>query len=305
MDFHIEKLQALVNHIQRQQPDLLFFPSIGMIPATFALSNLRIAPLQVFGIGHPAPSGSDCIDALVTLRDLVSPEGTWLDRPVTFTDHPLVLGSYRAESYRSAAEFVVRRPATEVLTIGINAAYMKLNGEFLAAVRRVDEQVQGEHRLMFFPNLEGIFHFAAEREILTQFPAAQVMPRADYGTYVTQLAECDLILQTFPFGGTNSTTDALALGLPVVCLDGAELHSTIDAHILRLLGQAVDLLAETPEQWTALAVRLANDPVLRRRVGEGCRRAFMEYMERAGGGRRDFADALMALAGEPTERGLV
>ena len=50
-----------------------------------------------------------------------------------------------------------------------------------------------------------------------------------YPEYMESLSKCDLALFSFPFGGTNSTIDALILGLPMVSMLGKEPHAMSDA----------------------------------------------------------------------------
>ncbi|NJM31652.1 MAG: hypothetical protein HC848_00585 [Limnobacter sp.] len=53
-------LQPILDAVQ---PDMVYFPSIGMRAWAIALANLRWAPLQIMSLGHPASSQSRHIDA--------------------------------------------------------------------------------------------------------------------------------------------------------------------------------------------------------------------------------------------------
>lgn len=290
-EFDAFHLKDLVRQIQAEKPDLIFFPSVGMSPVTLALSNLRLARHQVSGIGHPVPSGSDCIDAVATLGELVDPAGTWYEPVLPFDVHPLVLGPYESDVFKAASEKVRLRPDRECVVFGINAAAMKLNADFLAAVRELMGRCERPARLVFFPNFAGLNHAALSAELMRLFPDSQVWERMPYPNYLNLLSDCDILLQSFPFGGTNTTTDALALGIPVVSLDGPELHSTIDAHILKTTGVALDILAGDVNQWIECALSLAHNNERRKEVAKRCREGFSQYMRSSGQGR-SLADAL-------------
>lgn len=293
-DFDVFHLKDLVKQIQAEKPDLIFFPSVGMSPATLVLSNLRLARLQVSGIGHPVPSGSDCLDAVATLGELVDSAGTWYESVLPFDDHPLVLGPYESEIFKASAEKVRLRPERECVVFGINAAAMKLNADFLATVHEMKSKCERPSKLVFFPNFSGLNHAALAAELTRLFPDSIVWERMPYPDYLNLLSDCDILLQSFPFGGTNTTTDALALGIPVVSLDGPELHSTIDALILKTAGVAPDILADDVDQWIECALSLAHNYERRQAVAKRCREGFAQYM-RSGGQGRGLADALGTL----------
>jgi predicted O-linked N-acetylglucosamine transferase (SPINDLY family) len=43
-------------------PDIIYYPSIGMAIWVIAMASLRLAPIQVMTYGHPATSNSPYID---------------------------------------------------------------------------------------------------------------------------------------------------------------------------------------------------------------------------------------------------
>ena len=102
------------------------------------------------------------------------------------------------------------------------------------------------------------FYYTA-REIRRWFPTAKTYPRLFHDAYMHHLGECDFALSTFPFGGTNSLTDAFFLGLPVVAKNGEELHEWWDGHMLRRVGLG-QLVAETAVQYEETALELINNP---------------------------------------------
>ena len=57
-----ECLKTIRDFAEAEQPDVLYMPSVGMFVLTVFMSNLRIAPLQIAALGHPATTHSDKID---------------------------------------------------------------------------------------------------------------------------------------------------------------------------------------------------------------------------------------------------
>ncbi|MCB9960181.1 MAG: sulfotransferase [Rhodospirillaceae bacterium] len=68
----------------------------------------------------------------------------------------------------------------------------------------------------------------------------------------------DLGLDTFPYNGTTTTCEALAMGVPVVTLRGERHAARVGASLLGNLGMT-DLIAETEDAYVDLAVGLVRD----------------------------------------------
>ena len=57
-----EQAGGLIEKLQSYEPDILYLPSIGMRFSSIAVSNVRIAPIQVMSFGHPATTHSEAMD---------------------------------------------------------------------------------------------------------------------------------------------------------------------------------------------------------------------------------------------------
>lgn len=248
-------LRALVGKIIKLQPDVIYFPSIGMNDFTLALANLRLAPIQFYTVGHPATTHSDCIDYVVN-------EEKWAGDPSTHSETAILTPDkgfpfeLRADTTSIAPEI---RENPEVIRIAVAARVYKLNASLLEFLQRVLRRVKRPTELHFFPNETGLYHFATKRKILDILPDAIVHPRTDYGAYIAQLNNCDLQLGTYPFGGTNSNIDTFKQGLPLVTREGKECHSRTDAAMMRAVGLPEWLIAHSEEEWEDALVRLIED----------------------------------------------
>ncbi len=108
--------------------------------------------------------------------------------------------------------------------------------ESLARIRNAGHAIGVAARFHFFPAQLGVTYHQISRHLRTWLPDCKIYPRADYAWYMEKLGSCDLVLVPFPFGGTNSTVDALWLGLPVITVLGEQPHSRFDALLLRRVG---------------------------------------------------------------------
>ena len=65
---------------------LVYFPDIGMTKFSICLANLRVAPIQVAGVGHSVSTFGADIDYYMSGADVETP-----DRPERFFSERLVL----------------------------------------------------------------------------------------------------------------------------------------------------------------------------------------------------------------------
>ncbi len=72
--------------------------------------------------------------------------------------------------------------------------------------------------------------------------------------------DVDIALDTFPYGGTTTTCEALWMGVPVVTLKGQIQAARIGASLLTSVG-LTDWIAENSARFVAIATSAARDRV--------------------------------------------
>ena len=65
--------EAWLNEVAQDRPDVMFYPEVGMDPATCALAALKLAPLQVAGWGHPVTTGLPSMNMFLSGEFLEGP----------------------------------------------------------------------------------------------------------------------------------------------------------------------------------------------------------------------------------------
>jgi predicted O-linked N-acetylglucosamine transferase (SPINDLY family) len=78
---------------------------------------------------------------------------------------------------------------------------------------------------------------------------------------IAAYADIDIALDTSPYNGGVTTCDALSMGVPVVALRGDRMIARQSAALLQAAGHP-EWIAATPDDYVALAVRLARSPDL-------------------------------------------
>ena len=254
---------------------------------------LRPAPVQVSWLGFPGTMGAGYID--YTLADSwVVPRERLADYGEKIVWMP---GCFQPnDRQRPMAPTPVDRrehslPETGIVFCSFNNQY-KLTPEMFAVWMRILREVSDSVLWVFVDeaaaaeNLrnEATRHgVAAERLVFA--------PRASYPDHLARLRCADLFLDTFPFNGGASTSDALWAGLPVLTLTGEALAARMAGSLLRAVG-IPELVSDNIEDYANTAITLARTPgafaALRARLTEQRETAalfdsarFARHLERA------------------------
>jgi protein O-GlcNAc transferase len=147
------------------------------------------------------------------------------------------------------------------LTFGSLASLFKLNARVFDLWARVLLAVPTARLLLFRDTLT----IAAQEEIRWQFAQRGIAAgRLDLrhghskAGYLGIYGLIDVSLDTFPCSGGVTTCEALWMGVPVLTLSGVRPASRNSAALLTRAGLA-DWVAQTPEQYVAVAVSAANN----------------------------------------------
>jgi protein O-GlcNAc transferase len=149
------------------------------------------------------------------------------------------------------------------ITFGCLAPQYKITGKVIEAWSRILLQVPASTLLLKSRALaaEGVRRFVHEQfaghgidpeRIRLQGPAAHYRFLETYG-------EIDLALDTFPYNGGTTTSEALWQGVPVVAFSGDRWLSRTSASILHAAGLG-EFVGKTLDDYLAIAVRGANAP---------------------------------------------
>ncbi|WP_144145977.1 glycosyl transferase family 1 [Paraburkholderia sp. BCC1884] len=252
-DYVGECLKTIRDFAEAEKPAVLYMPSVGMFVLTVFMSNLRVAPLQIAGLGHPATTHSDRID-------YVSVEEDYVGDPACFSERLMRLPK-DGQPYRPSAslpELVARvPPARETLEVIVTASAMKLNPGFLEACREIEARAACPIAIHFMSGVPTGLPLERMREVIGRtLPRAVVHGFHDYAGYLARVDRADLFLSPFPFGNTNGIVDALTLGLPGICKRGPEVFERIDGALFERVGMPAWTTTDSVEAYIAAALRM-------------------------------------------------
>ncbi len=264
LDFSFSGIKKIVGTLIKLKPDLIYYPSIGMSRMTVVLSNLRLAPIQLCSSGHPATTHSDKIDYCLGQQELFSEtvcEAKTLCHSETLILMPNCLNFTLNEQLHIPTPDLRLNP--EVIRIGIPAHSFKLNMDFIDCCLKIERKASRKIQFCFFPNMKGVLFDACKKQLIALFPTCEVFPQEHYSDYMANLNSCDIHFSTFPFGMTNGVVDSSLLGLPILTLDGLEMHSHADSGLIHMLSLPDWLSAQTLDEFEAAALKLIEDDELR------------------------------------------
>ena len=257
--------------IATTEPDLLFYPEIGMDPVVYFLAFARLAPVQTVSFGHPITSGIPSIDYFLSCA------GAEPDHPVDPSAHyseqlETLPGLPFSYARPSVPESTARRSdfgfAEDVQIYFLAQNIFKIHPSMDTALRAI---LEGD------PNgivviLEG--HDPKWGESLRRRFSASLgahadraifLPRQSHDDFMRLLALSDVSLDSFPFCGGNTTYQSLAMGTPVITLPSDQLRGRVSLAIYRHM-EFNDLVARDPAHYAEIALSLGMDLDRRRAV---------------------------------------
>lgn len=262
IDISRQPFGDILRAVQSVKADIIFYPSVGMAMWVILLANLRLAPVQIAALGHPATTRSKAIDYIIentrdeAIESLYSERVLCLESPVNHHPHPKLPASLPRRS----------RGNDGIVHVAVHSKVMKLSYRLLDICVELRQRSKFPIKFIFFPGESGIYMDGLVRGIKNRLPEAEVLPTLTYPSLLGHLVNCDLALAAFPFGNTNSTVDSCILGIPTVAHFGIESPARSDRDVLARAGLPEWLWNKSDREYFDAALRLINDEELRKKV---------------------------------------
>jgi len=224
----------------------------------FGVLAQRTCPLQLTWLGWPATTGADFLDGVIADR-VVAPAAAEFSEPVL-----AMPGSYFVTDTSRAVGPVPSRAAAGLPDSGFVFCSFNANWKITRPVfglwMRLLRQVEGS--VLWLRQSGG----GADANLVKAAQAAGVdpprlvfAPHVALDAHLARHACADLFLDTLPYNAHATAADALFAGLPVLTCRGTAFAGRVGASLLTAC-DLPELIAETPEDYEALALALARDP---------------------------------------------
>jgi protein O-GlcNAc transferase len=249
----------VANMIRKDRIDILVDLAMHTADNRLLVCARQPAPVQVAWLAYPGTSGLSAMDYRLT--------DAYLDPPGLFD------AFYSEESVRLPDCFWCYDPlldplpvnglparASGVITFGSLNNFCKVNDESLALWARVLRAVPMSRLVLLAPRdparerLLGKLEAEGVASARVEFAADRVS-RAEY---LRLYGGIDVGLDPLPYNGHTTSLDAFWMGVPTLTLVGKTVVGRAGLSLLCNLGLK-ELAAEAPDEFEAIATRLAND----------------------------------------------
>jgi predicted O-linked N-acetylglucosamine transferase (SPINDLY family) len=223
----------------------------------------RPAPVQVSYLGFPATTGASFIDYIIADRFVIPPERQrhYSEKVVYLPDTFQANDSKRPVPSDVPSRAAVGLPDDAFVFCCFNNSY-KVTPAIFEIWMRLLREVKGSVLWMFASDASverNLRREADERAIASH--RIILAPRVPYPDYLAQYHLADLFLDTIPFNGGTTVSDALWCGLPIVTCSGEAFAARMAGSLLNAAGLP-EMVTANLVDYEALALKLARDPAL-------------------------------------------
>lgn len=278
--FHPLKNPSRLSHEQRQIIEdqdwgIVYYPDIGMDVETVYLANLRLAPIQIMGYGHPASTHGAEIDYFIAGQETELPE--YADR--YFSERLVMLPGMGMIPVWPERSFKRDKPVAGQKDVIINCPWtlLKINADIVDLLREVVDECSQSLRIRFFAGHD-ISEMGAqpvymqELQDLLGIESVELHGLMSYQEFLHRMSGGDLTIVAYPFGGFNTIIDSLYAGVPVVAREGNHGFNRFSTALLKRAGFP-ELVATGRAGFKEMILRLVEEPQYRidlsRRIAAG------------------------------------
>ena len=253
--------EALSQRIDNAEIDILVDLNGYSAMRRLPLFTLRPAPIVVGWFNMYATTGISSYDYLIGDDIVIPPEEE------RFYCEKIVRapGSYLTFEVTYPVPAVADPPCLTngAITFGCLASQYKITSQVIGAWCRIlqqspDSSLIVKNGALASPGTRQFMHGLFERHGISPKRVRLYGP-SDHYQFLETYGEIDIALDTFPYNGGTTTTEAIWQGVPVVTFFGDRWASRTSASILQS-GALGELVGQGLEDYTSLAIRLANSP---------------------------------------------
>ncbi|MDY0029182.1 MAG: hypothetical protein RBR86_04470 [Pseudobdellovibrionaceae bacterium] len=244
---------------KKYHPDVMMLPSVGMEFFGIVSANMRLADVQIMGLGHPATTMSENMDFVYGPRQM------YCDKAFPHETFIMDNAPYRFVANLSRDEVlsvpVVKRDKGSKIPLRVAVVGMpvKFSAPFIDFLGEIQNDAQCDIQFSFHIGSVGLETLCFSKAMKQRFSGCSFYGYKSYKDYLYTLAKADIILNPFPFGHTNTLIDTMLLGIPCMGLQDIEPASRTEAYILDILGYEDRFSAKTQEEYKRKFFDLAEE----------------------------------------------
>lgn len=227
--------------------------------ARLDLLGRRLAAIQIGWLGYPGTLGTKTFDYIIGDQTVIPPEHQlWFAEAIV-----RLPDSYQPNDRQRPLPGAIDRPQlglpAEGVVFGALHALYKIGPALFADWMQILRAVPGSVLWLYAANgraRDNLRRYATDAGVAAdRLRFAAPVPQAEH---IGRLGAADLMLDSFPYTGHTTTSDALWAGVPVVTRCGEGFAARVSAGLLRAAG-APELVTTSRKAYVDLAIGLARD----------------------------------------------
>ena len=264
----LPNLQDNVQMIVSHRLGVMVYPDPLEDMTTYIFGCHRLAPIQISTWGHPGTTGLPFIDHYVTSKHFKDSQHFYSEKLVEFdslsmyyehlnrllrpvTEPNLDIRTYLDSRKPGMGRLRFGIPLTGKNIYGTVGPPCKFSPEFITVVRRILDN-----------DPDGLVVLINEHTVKIHERCIILPRQLEILEFSLYIHSCDVILDSFPFGGLISAYDTLTVGRYLVAMPCNRLGRFAPG-FYRYMGLE-DLIASDPDDYVQKALRITHDPMFRR-----------------------------------------
>ncbi len=251
---------AVLHTVRSFDPDIavdLNGHTIGGRPELF---ELGLAPVQLHYLGFPAGSGSTAYDYILADPVVIPAEhASYYSEKIVHLPHGFQISDDQREQAEPMSRADLGWPEQAFLFASFNGIH-KINPTVFACWLQILAACP-DACFILVDEGETVAMRLRQRMQEAGIDATRLkfVPRTSYAAYLGRLSCVDLVLDTFPFNGGTSTSDALWAGVPVLTRTGETYAARMSTSLLHHAGLH-DLITPNDAEYVSRAVWFYKNP---------------------------------------------
>lgn len=253
--------EALANLIRADRIDILIDLAGHTADNRLLALARKPAPIQVSYLGYPDTTGMRAIDYRL-VDELSDPPG----EGDAFHSEKLWRLKTPFLCYASPADVAPAAPPSATrghITFGSFNNLAKISPPAMRLWAKILERIPRSRLLMKAPGLLEATSQSFVRDALVSqgVPIDRVdlmPPTRSHEDHLLAYRQADIALDTFPYNGTTTTCESLAMGVPVIALAGRTHVARMGVDLLTRVG-LTDLIANDEDSYVSIAEKLAGN----------------------------------------------
>ena len=253
----ISFIESVITLFKNLNLDILVFTDIGMSSNSVICGNMRLAPIQINTWGHSITSGIENIDyffssKLYELDDLNDAQNNYSEKLVALES----LCTYYRHFNITEVDYNTLKLDKDKKYIFCGQTIFKLTKEFLNTVKKIISELDENYEIIFHGgNASPDF----KQNIINNIKNVKFIESCNLNIFINYIKKSEIILDTYPFGGCNSSLEAFMMNKIIITRPSDKLPGRFTYGFYKKMG-ILDAVVNSEEEYIEKALFYLKNP---------------------------------------------